>query len=350
VKTLAVVVSVGARTSIGLNAVQTAMNYRAGMAGMTEAAILDLNEEPLTMCLDPTLDPLLVGAGRVVRLALPALDEALAGMSDDARGLRMKLIGCLDEHLAEARPDGVTPASVVLRMLQRRIEELGHNVILETSARGGAGPGFAIGDDLEALARGELDAVLLGGLHSDYDPPHLRRLEEAGRIFTPENLDSMIPGEAAAFAVLMRPDVARRHRCAVRAELHEVATAFEKATPDNEESRFEAIGLTVAVRKVGAVLADDQRKAGWVLTDQTFEMRRVYEWMSMSARTGAFIGEPGYLDSPAQRLGNLGAAAIPLHFVLTCEAWRRGHAPSKIAISYAGSDGGDRAAFLLSGA
>jgi 3-oxoacyl-[acyl-carrier-protein] synthase-1 len=346
-KSLAAIVSVGARTPIGLSALDTTMNYRAGMAGMTESSILDLNEEPLTMCLEPTLDPLLVGAGRVVRLALPALEEALAGMSAAARGLKMKLIGCIDEHLAEKREDGIVPAGIVLRMLQRRIEELGHDVVLETSARGAAGPAFAVMDDLDALARGTLDVVILGGLHSDYDPPHLRRLEEAERIFTPENLDAMIPGESAAFAVLMRPDVARRHGCAALGQIHEVATAFESARPDNDESRFSAVGLTVVVRKLGAAL--EGRRAGWMLTDQTFEMRRVWEWTSMYARTQGFFADPHLVDNPAQRLGHLGAAAMPLHIVLACEAWRRGHAASPIAVSYAGSDTGERAGFLLSG-
>jgi 3-oxoacyl-[acyl-carrier-protein] synthase-1 len=47
-------------------------------------------------------------------------------------------------------------------------------------------------------------------------------------------------------------------------------------------------------------------------------------------------------------MGHLGAAAMPLHVILAAEAFRRGFAPHPYAVSIAGSDGGERAALLLS--
>ena len=57
VKTLAVVASVGAYTSIGLTARDTGFLLRTGASGLTEGALLDSNEEPVIMCVVPTLDP-----------------------------------------------------------------------------------------------------------------------------------------------------------------------------------------------------------------------------------------------------------------------------------------------------
>jgi 3-oxoacyl-[acyl-carrier-protein] synthase I len=350
-KALAGIVSVGARTSVGLNAPQTAFLYRAGMAGMTEAALLDTNDEPYTMCLQPTLDPLLVGPERAVALAMPALAEALAPLSGLFGTLRAKLVLCLDEHFALQGGGGALPGSFVLSALLTGMREQGAPpVAQEAWARGPAGLVFAIHDELALLANGSLDAVVTGGVHTDYDPPHLRALAEQGRIYSPENLDAIMPGEAAAFAVLMRPDTARRCGLPVLAELNGLGTAFEKARPDNDEPSFEALGLTMAVRKVGEILTAEKQKAGWVLTDLTFEMMRLNEWMSVWTRAASFLTEPNRVDSPAQRLGHFGAAAMPMHLVLAAEAWRRGYAPSDVALSFAGSDAGERAVMLLSDA
>jgi len=102
------------------------------------------------------------------------------------------------------------------------------------------------------------------------------------------------------------------------------------------------------VRKAAAELVDEKLRVGWMLTDLTFEMWRVYEWQAMLVRTQHVWGEPQRMDAPAQRLGHLGAAAMPLHMVLASEAWRRGYAPHPLAFSLAGSDSGERAALLMS--
>ena len=53
------------------------------------------------------------------------------------------------------------------------------------------------------------------------------------------------------------------------------------------------------------------------------------------------------LEEPAQRLGHLGAAAMPLHLALASEAYPRGFAPHSLALSIGGSDGGERAVVVI---
>ncbi|MEJ7730769.1 MAG: hypothetical protein WKG00_16320 [Polyangiaceae bacterium] len=345
---LATVVAVGARTTIGLDARDTAFLYRAGSAGMTEAAILDSNDEPFTLCLLPTLDPRLTGPDRVVWLGLPALAEALAPLGAGRTALRGKLLLCMDDHLSVPYEGGMVPAGVVAGALMRRLGEIGAGDLpVEPNARGPAGAGFALAEGIASLQQGALDYLVLGGVHSDYDIPRLRSLEYQERVFSPTNLDSLIPGEAAAFAVLMHPEVARRSGLPARVHVCAVETAYERARPDNDEPAFVAAGLTVIFQRLGAHLERAQAKAGWLLTDLTFEMWRLNESMAVWARSSAFVGEPNLIDSPAQRLGYLGAAVMPLHLALAAEGWRRGFAPSRAAISYAGSDPGERAGMLL---
>ena len=278
------------------------------------------------------------------------MEEALAPLKDAAATLRIKLVVSVDEQLAQKREDGVVPASIVVSMLHRRAKEIAPGTTVEVCARGAAGPGFVLSDLLASLASGDADAVLLGGTHSDYDPAVIAQLEEKGRLYTSQNKDALIPGEAAAFALLMRPDVARRHGLPVLAQIHAVATGWEKATPDNDHPRYEAIGMTVSVKKAGAPLAEEKLTAGWMLSDMSFEMRRLYEWQAINIRTKKLWGPPYWFDVPAQRMGYLGAAAIPMHLALASIAWRHGYAPSPIAMSMTGSDAGERAAILLSDA
>jgi 3-oxoacyl-[acyl-carrier-protein] synthase-1 len=348
-KNLAVIAGCGARTSLGLTARHTSFLYRAGLAGMTEAPILDPAEEPITMCTQPTLDPFLVGAGRALRMAAPALDEALAEIGEPARGMRTKLILCVDEHLGKKREvDGVIPASVVANMLQRRAQELITDIVLEISPRGPASPGFALPDDLDALARGTLDMIVIGGVHSDYDPQVITQLAEAGRLYTPEHLDAMIPGEAAAFCALLRHDVARRHGLEPYAVVNAIGTAFDKARPDNDESAFEAVGMMVALRKAAADMVASKGRAGWMLNDMTFEMFRMHELQSVLVRTQEIWCPPQQMDFPCQRMGYLGAAAMPVEMILAGSGFRHRWAPHAVAMAVAGSDSGERAAMLLS--
>jgi 3-oxoacyl-[acyl-carrier-protein] synthase-1 len=125
-----------------------------------------------------------------------------------------------------------------------------------------------------------------------------------------------------------------------------IGWGIERATPGNDASAFEAVGITRAIRMATGDLPEADT-VGWALSDHTFEMYRLYEWQAMMTRTRKRWGEPCTMDSPAQRMGHLGAAALPLQMVLAAEGWKRGYAPAPLAIIFAGSDAGERGAILL---
>ena len=354
-KTLAIVATTGARTALGRSAMQTGLLLRTGMPAMAASPLADEKGEQVTMCFDPTLDPMLVGDARAAALAIPALEEALAPLGEGIRALRMELVLCLDgtSGPAAARGEPVRGAALAARV-HARARELAPGIALEICARGAAGAAFVLPQALDALVARRVDAILLGGIHSDYDPATIAALEAQGRLFSPTNLDALVPGEAAAFVLLTREDVARRiapraggGEPRLAARIAAVGTGMERATPDNDVTPFEAIGLTSAIRSAAAELEQRGMKSGWAITDHTFETRRMHEWQAMMTRTHALWGEPGVIDSPAQRIGHLGAAALPLAMALASEAWRRGYAPAPVAMALAGSDAGERGAVLL---
>jgi 3-oxoacyl-[acyl-carrier-protein] synthase I len=326
------VVSVGVRSPVGLDARQTGFLLRAGFPAIAEAPIADAKGEPIAMGFLPTLDGRLVGAERLAALARSPLEEAVAPVRDLAADVRIaidegSIEGVVATHLVEAMVRRVMPAAKV-----------------EVEARGEAAPGAFVTAAIRALEARRTDVAVIGGAHSDYDP---RALEASGRLFSRNNLDARIPGEAAAFFVLMRAAEAPRHGLKALARVSGVGAGRERATPDDDESAYEALGMTTAVRQATEPLAAGGQTAGWMLTDLTSEMRRLYEWESVFARSQKVLGRPYVIESPAQRIGYLGAAALPIFVAVAATAWNHGYAPSPIALCMAGNDGGDRAALVL---
>jgi 3-oxoacyl-[acyl-carrier-protein] synthase I len=329
------VVKVGARTPVGLDARQTGFLLRAGFPAVTEAPLADEGGEAITMAFLPTIDPRLVGAERLVALARPPLEEAV----DVVRDARAEVHVALDEGLIDER--------FACGIFETMVARLMPNATVSVEARGEAALGARLPAVLQALETRRLDVAVFGGVHSDYDPRIIAALEAEGRLFSPQNLDARMPGECAAFFVLMRPGDARRLRLEPLANVIGVGSGRERARPDNDHPAYEALGMTAAVKNASAPLVERGRKAGWMFTDLTFEPRRQLEWQSVFTRSQRLLTEPYIIESPGQRIGYLGAAAMPLFVAIAATAWEHGYAPSPTALAVAGADGGERAALVI---
>jgi 3-oxoacyl-[acyl-carrier-protein] synthase-1 len=343
---------VGARTSVGLKAKHTAFLLRCGAAGFHEAPLIDSEDEPVTIGSVPTLDPLLVGADRVRRLAEAALDEALEELGAHVAGARLRVVLGLDEHLGrKTGPAQPTQADLLAGEIREVLVKRGAAAVtVEAVPRGEASAGLRLQAACDELSGRGVDLVLLGGAHSDYDPEIIQRLSALGRLFGAGNVNGVIPGESAAFVVLATPSFAGQRDLAPRALLHAIGTGFEKAGPDNDHPASEALGITQAVRTATGAMESEKLRAGWILTDMTAEVHRVFEWQTAFVRAQRFLCHPQWIDAPAQKLGRLGAAALPVQIAIAATAWRYGFGPHSRALSMVGSDSGERVATLWSDA
>ncbi|APR88055.1 3-oxoacyl-(acyl-carrier-protein) synthase [Minicystis rosea] len=330
-----VVVSVGARSAVGLNARQTGFLLRAGYPAMAEAPLANDAGEPITMAFLPTLDGHLVGAERLAALACAPFEEAVSPVRDLA----------VEVHIAI--DEGYEDAKLAAHMLGAMVSRITPAASVQVEARGEAAPGTLLPTAIRSLETRRTDVVVIGGVHSDYDPRAIATLEASGRLFSRDNLDARIPGEAAAFFVLMRASDAARLGLSPMARVLGVGTGRERATPENDLPAHEAHGLTAAVRKATEPIVAEGNTVGWILTDLTFEMWRHQEWQSVFMRMEGVLGRPYYADAPAQRIGYLGAAALPLFVVMAATGWSHGYAPAPRLLAIAGNDGGDRAAVVL---
>jgi len=343
---------VGAVTSMGLSAFETAFVYRAQGTGLRLSALVDPETgEALLVGGVPTLDPTLVGAERVVELGKLALDDLWADGASALSGRRLHLWLCLDEWLTERDEQGVVPSVEVSRLLRIHARgRFGEHLQVHVCALGAASPGRILDDALGELERGECEGVILGGVHSDQCPARIAQLSQQKRLYSSDNSDGVLPGEAAGFVTLLEATGARRMGVSARAQLIALGTGYDKARPDNHESAFQAAGLTLAVRRATEELRAHGQRAGWQFNDLACEGYRLSEWISVMTRTQAVWEEPQVSEAPAQRLGNLGAATVPVQLALATEAWRRGYAPHARVLCFAGSDDGFRVALRVEAA
>lgn len=342
-KNLGSIVAVGMRSALGLGAVETSFLLRTGVPVFAAAPLADPEGEPVTMAFDRTLDPYLVGEERAARLGALALGEIVGRIgSAAARALRAHVVLSFPEPLAGKRDAGVLLAHAMRDVLR---ETFGSPEV-ELVSRGAAGLAYALPSALAALARGEIDAIVAGGVHSDYDPAIIASLAAERRLFSPAAPDALVPGEGAAFVLVTRDDLAPRLGLKPLARIFAVASETNGAPADAAGRGFESTAIASVIREATGDLPDEIQ-VGWAVTDTTFEHARVRELYSALTRTHRRFGPPLVVDSPAQRLGHLGAAAFGLELSFMAVSLARGFAPCPFGLALAASDGGERGAVLV---
>ena len=336
-----IVAGVGARTPLGLTSTQTGFLGRAGMVSLQEAPLPDGAGQAFTMGLVSVVPRELRGTARLEALTGPALEELFSELGQRLSGSRLRLHLLADEPLGAFSVD---VASLEFALRQQASALHGSNVAVEVHATGTGGGAAILATIQERLQQGVCDAVLFGGAHTDVDPCRIEALTASDRIFSPDNRDGLVPGEGAAFVLLTLPATARALGLPVRAVIQAFSPGFETARPDNDHPAFEAKGLTVAVRRA---MTSANAQSGWLMNDLNTELFRLYEYQAVLARSQDLLCPPQVMEAPAQRLGDQGAASLPLHLVLAAEAWRRGYAPCPRLLTTTGSDSGARTAVVV---
>ena len=333
------------RTPMGLGAVDTSFLLRTGIPTLSAAPLADPEGEPVTMAFDRTLDPYLTGEERAARLGALALAEIVNRIgASAARTLRTRVALAFPEALPGV-PKGDF-GIVLASSFRDALRETFGAPEVEVESRGGAGLAYVLPAALAALAKGEVDAVLAGGVHSDYDPLRIASLAAQGRLFSPANTDAVVPGEAAAFVLVTRDDTALRLGCRPLSRIHAIASETRDVSIDDSGRSFESTAIANVVREATAELPPEIR-IGWAVTDTGFEHARIRELYAALTRTHKRFGPPLVIDSPAQRLGHLGAAAMGLELGFMSLALQRGFAPCPFGLALAASDGGERGAMLI---
>jgi 3-oxoacyl-[acyl-carrier-protein] synthase-1 len=209
-------------------------------------------------------------------------------------------------------------------------------------AQGRAGGVAALEQAVHRLTRGEDEAILVGGVDSWFDADRLEALDAGRRLHGPGTENGFIPGEGAAFVLL----VTRRKAGTDRRWGSLVAASTElEPRPFGSTEPCHALGISVALNRAMAPAAGT--KVGWTLTDVLGERHRAEEWLFASGRIQSALTADVVQDTPLEVSGDVGAASALLLVVVACLGWQTGYAPARLALIAAHSDGLERGAALL---
>ncbi len=339
------VVSLGASTPVGRCAWSSAAAVRAGISGFIQHPyMIDTAGEPMRAAVAPWLDIDLSGTERFEALLFPAIDQALEPFRPSGENA-LKIALALG--LPAPRP-GL--AGDLQKTLMKRIAH-------EYGVTFGAAAAFPVGHAaglvaLDAahkkLGRGEIDACVVAGVDSYVEPETLEWLEECDQLHGAGPLNNawgFIPGEAAGAMLLVRGRIVERLRLEPLAQVLGIGTGFE---PKRIKTETVCVGegLTQTFRTALADLPDGTRITD-VYCDMNGEPYRADEYGFTCLRTKESFEAASDFVAPADCWGDVSAAGGPLHLGLAIIAGQKSYANGSLAFVWASSEGGERAAVLV---
>ncbi|QND66162.1 3-oxoacyl-ACP synthase [Mesorhizobium loti] len=329
------IVSVGMVTAVGLDAPSSCAAMRARLDGFQETRFVDASGEWLVGA--PVLLPRnWVGENRIAHLAAGAICEAFEAVPE-ARG-GTALILCLPEADRPGCPYW-DPSALV-----RRIAEIGEfeaNPRPSIIAHGRPSGHVALDRARRLIAAGEAPYVMIAGVDSYLTSLSIDHYLSHNRLLISNNPNGFIPGEAAA-AVLCTRAQGRG------LGLYGLGLSREPAPIyDGNELPFRADGMTSAYRTALNEAGIELNRLGYRISDLIGEQYWFKQTALASIRLLRERHEFQDLWSPAESVGNIGAAVGPLMLGMAWMAAKKGYEAGNPVLVEASSDAGACGAALL---
>lgn len=342
----------GMVTPVGGHSAQTATSIRAGVSVYEVSAIYNKKFEPMTMALIPEniLPPLneklekvknlTVRQSRMLRLAHIALSEVLQSLPENhSSPLPLLMAG------PEPLPD--QPQVIrgdFLRYLETQAEVKFDDRLCKLTTTGRAGGMQALKVAQRALASGEHDFILVGGVDSYLDLLMLATLDAQDRILASGVMDGFAPGEGAAFLLLCSDRVRESLPVQPRVKVHVPGLALEHGHRYSKDT-YTGDGLAQAVTSALAEL--NKEPVASILSSMNGENLGAKEWGVAFMRNSSAFEPASRMEHPAECFGDTGAAAMPIMAGLVAmgmeQGYRRG--PTLVCCS---SEGPHRGAVCIS--
>ncbi|WNG13778.1 hypothetical protein [Cystobacter fuscus] len=217
---------------------------------------------------------------------------------------------------------------------------------LQTVLFGETGIIDAIRDAAERLRSGLVDRCIIGGLDSLVEPQVAWTLERLGLLKGPERPAGVLPGEAAAFAVLELPTAASRRGARIEALIEAPRAAAE---PFHRLSRQPAMGVALSqcISDTVEALPDGGREIGLVIGALNGDVYRAHDWGTALVRLRERnLGELRQWY-PAQSFGEIGAATALVGLCMAIRGFARGYAKTRGVLVWSAGDDGSRGAFYV---
>ena len=322
-------------TAVGLTAATTCAAVRAGISRFKETDFL-IGDEGITGATVPLGDPV-TDEEKLLEMATRAAAECLNNAGELPP--KLPIVLCLPElH----RPGRIFESDrKFLVRLRRRLELPERSPIspgIVTS--GSAGGAQALLDASEHLSE-EHPACLVVGVDSYLTADTLTSYNEQRRLKTETHSDGFMPGEAAAAVLVRRPSDSEGSLVCLG-----IGQGTEPASIGSGEP-FRAEGMSQAIRAAFATSGRTYEDVDFRIADVNGEQYGFRETSLALTRTMRVRKSVFPLWYPADCVGEIGAAWVPLVLGVALTATRRGYADGPGMICQFSSDGMERAAMVL---
>lgn len=324
----------GMVTCVGLDAASSCAAMRGRLDGFAETRFLGPDGEWLIGGAVP-LPRNWIGVKRMAHLAAGALADlrrqTLAGSRDVLSNVPILL--CLAE---EDRPGRPVPDPAVLTGLLSEILQI-FLPRLQIIAHGRPSGFVALDRARRLVAAGE-DRVIILGLDSYLTAQSVAHYLGQNRLLVPGNANGFIPGEAAA-AVLCTASPGPL-RLTGLGLAREVAHIYNAADKDGLDLPLRGDGMTrayqIAMTEAQVDLAHVEYRISDLIGEQYFFKQATLASLRLERGRTPFQD----LWSPAENLGNIGAAVVPVMLAQLMTAETRGYAPGSPALMEGSGDDG----------
>ena len=332
------IVGSGAVCAIGLNVRQIWAAARAGLSRTASSSVHDRHFEPITMALLPedVFEPLSANIktlppgdaqGRMLRLALPAFRDAI-GLAPQVASVAV-FVG-LPEPPLVPQPASETAWLEALVSAGAFSVDLGSSKVFPM---GRASFFFALQAALNYLGEGRQRTVIVGAVDTFLQLRRLAELDAEERLLGERRMNGFIPGEGAAFVVLTNN---RANDGLPSTLIAGLGTAMDEGhrysdKPDKGE------GLANAIEAMRATMATPRAPAEVIFAGLNGEGENGKEWGVAQLRHRDLLSPEAMLEHPADRFGDVGAAAGAMLMALADTALLQGHREGP-ALVWASSD------------
>ncbi|MBP7148226.1 MAG: hypothetical protein KBD01_11810 [Acidobacteria bacterium] len=329
------ILDAGMVTPVGFNAAASCAAIRAGITGFAETRFMFAGR--WLMGAEVPFDEGWRGPEKLLRLVVPAIAECLHRNREVRPGTTALLL-CVAE--AERRGGIEIDGSRFLSAVESALS-LTFSADSRVFAGGRIGGARAVEHAAELLAHG-MRHVIVAGVDSLLTAGALAALDHDRRLLTAANSDGLIPGEAGA-AVLVAAGPAPNTD-----SLLCVGIGFgREPSAEDPERPLRADGLADAFRAAFTAANVGWEAVDYRLTDISGEQQRFKEAALALTRTVRQRKETFELWHPADCIGEVGAAALPVVLGVALAASRNAYAPGPGVLCHFSAEGPERAALIL---
>ena len=325
----------GMVTPVGYQAPSSCAAIRCGIDGFRRTAF-KLGGEWVKGAVVEAPDAL-AGVEKLAWMATRAIDECMtAAPPGHAEDTAVAL--CVAEETRPGRsalPDDRFFINVIARI--RAAPRLGpHRQLFKSGSLGGV---QALEWAQQLLAKGAASHCVVAGVDSYLHGPTIAAYHAARRLVTADNGDGFLPGEASAAVLLSRSGLSSME-CLGTGWGREHATQ-DSGLPLRGDGLANAYRAAFKAAECGFP-AVDYRMADIAGDQYAFKEAALAVLRTMRVRKESF-----YLWHPADCVGRVGAASVPLMLGLALAASRKAYAPGPGVLCHFTDDDGVRAAVVL---